>query len=276
MGEAMSLSKSGIPYLTHTWSPVVGCNRGCDYCWARRLAKRFKCELCRQFLPHVHNERWRQVTSTQAPAVVGVGFMAELFQDESTTVFRDAASHVPVMRTTDLVVLLRRKMILCPQHTYVTPTRCPENIPEGFNPPDNWWLLVTCTTQAEVDERLPVALERWPSGRVILNLEPLVEPAVPYFSDLGHCAGVILGGMSGPLAKDFPLNPDWVRSVRDQCRLTSTPFYFKQPAGRPGDWEGGCDEYGTPMLDGRFELGLPAAWLEILKTQKPQWQLEQT
>jgi len=31
----MSLSKSGIPYLTHVWQIAVGCNHGCPGCWAR-------------------------------------------------------------------------------------------------------------------------------------------------------------------------------------------------------------------------------------------------
>jgi len=38
--------------------------------------------------------------------------------------------------------------------------------------------------------------------------------------------GVIVGGESGPGAR--PMNPDWVRSVRDQCVATGTAFHFKQ------------------------------------------------
>jgi len=36
---------------------------------------------------------------------------------------------------------------------------------------------------------------------------------------------VILGGESGPGAR--PLHPDWVRTVRDQCAASNTPFFFK-------------------------------------------------
>jgi protein gp37 len=32
----------------------------------------------------------------------------------------------------------------------------------------------------------------------------------------------VLGG--GP----FPVHPDWVRSVRDQCQAAGVPFFFKQ------------------------------------------------
>jgi protein gp37 len=37
---------------------------------------------------------------------------------------------------------------------------------------------------------------------------------------------VIVGGESGHHAR--PLHPDWVRSLRDQCASTATPFHFKQ------------------------------------------------
>jgi len=36
------------------------------------------------------------------------------------------------------------------------------------------------------------------------------------------------------------MNPDWVRSVRDQCALTDKPFFFKQW----GEWLPNAQEYG--------------------------------
>lgn len=37
---------------------------------------------------------------------------------------------------------------------------------------------------------------------------------------------VILGGETGPNAR--PLNPHWVRTIRDQCQRCEVPFFFKQ------------------------------------------------
>lgn len=37
---------------------------------------------------------------------------------------------------------------------------------------------------------------------------------------------VIVGGESGPNAR--PMNPDWARSLRDQCQAAGVPFFFKQ------------------------------------------------
>jgi len=45
-----------------------------------------------------------------------------------------------------------------------------------------------------------------------------------------HIDWVIVGGESGHNAR--PMHPDWVRSLRDQCVATATPFLFKQY----GEW----------------------------------------
>lgn len=37
---------------------------------------------------------------------------------------------------------------------------------------------------------------------------------------------VIVGGESGPGAR--PMNPDWARSLRDQCQAADVPYFFKQ------------------------------------------------
>lgn len=50
---------------------------------------------------------------------------------------------------------------------------------------------------------------------------------------------IIVGGESGPKAR--PMNPDWVRSIRDQCQEAGVPFFFKQW----GEWVGFKRNYST-------------------------------
>mgnify|MGYP003901550439 CR=1 FL=1 len=40
--EAQIMNKTKIEYVEHTWNPVTGCLHGCEYCYARRIANRFK------------------------------------------------------------------------------------------------------------------------------------------------------------------------------------------------------------------------------------------
>lgn len=44
---------------------------------------------------------------------------------------------------------------------------------------------------------------------------------------IGWC---IVGGESGPDHR--PFDPDWARSLRDQCRAKRVPYFFKQLGGR--------------------------------------------
>ena len=60
-----------------------------------------------------------------------------------------------------------------------------------------------------------------------LSIEPLLE-------DLGRLEltgidWVIVGGESGPGAR--PMKPEWVTSIRDQCKEADVAFFFKQWGG---------------------------------------------
>ncbi len=73
-----------------------------------------------------------------------------------------------------------------------------------------------------------------------LSLEPLLGP-LPEL-ELNGIDWVIVGGESGPGAR--PMEPSWVRGIRDQCQRLAVPFFFKQ-------W-GGVNKKATGReLDGR-------------------------
>lgn len=99
----------------------------------------------------------------------------------------------------------------------------PKYWPEVF---PNVVLGVSCSTQAEVDQWLPVLLGT-PAARRVVSLEPLVGPVSlrrgPATFDLD---GVIVGGESGPGAR--PMHAEWVRDLRDECAAAGVPFMLKQ------------------------------------------------
>lgn len=69
----------------------------------------------------------------------------------------------------------------------------------------------------------------------------LVRPAL---------ARKIAGGESGPRPR--PMDPDWVRRIRDDCVRVNKPFFFKQ-------WGGRTSKSGGRLLDGRTWDDLPDA-----------------
>lgn len=59
---------------------------------------------------------------------------------------------------------------------------------------------------------------------------------------------VICGGESGAGAR--PMDPEWARSLRDQCDSAGVPFFFKQ-------WGGRTPKAGGRELDGRIWDAMP-------------------
>src|SRR5207244_127423 len=78
-------------------------------------------------------------------------------------------------------------------------------------------------------------LQTVPARVRFLSLEPLLD-AIPNLP-LKGIHWVIVGGESGP--EHRPIRPEWVRSIRDQCRRQGIPFFFKQWGGLNSK-DGGC------------------------------------
>ena len=77
-----------------------------------------------------------------------------------------------------------------------------------------------------------------------------IEPLLEYLGelDLTGIHWVIVGGESGPGAR--PMDVEWVRSIRDQCRALRIPFFFKQ-------WGGVRKKQFGRILDGQTYDGIP-------------------
>lgn len=112
------------------------------------------------------------------------------------------------------------------------------------NAPVNVWLGITVVNQEEADRDIPKLLQV-PAAVRFLSIEPMLGPVELedcWFGDYESCDGylprqlswVIVGGESGANAR--PMHPDWIRSLRDQCKAAGTPFLFKQW----GEWGSGA------------------------------------
>lgn len=128
----------------------------------------------------------------------------------------------------------------------------------------NVWLGQTIVNQEEADRDITKLLAT-PARVRFLSCEPLLGP-IDLHGDWGAYQDgndsplrkrwidglnwVIVGGESGPNAR--PSNPEWFRSLRDQCQAAGTPFLFKQI----GQWiTPGHPEFGQ-LPDGRI------AWMD--------------
>ena len=123
-------------------------------------------------------------------------------------------------------------------------------------PLPNVWLGVTVENQAAA-KRIWTLLET-PAAVRFVSCEPLlgtvdldaIEALCKTWrkgATLGrYLDWVICGGESGPGAR--PMDPDWARSLREQCAAAGVPFFFKQW----GEWR--QREAGDSDLQPRFRL----------------------
>jgi protein gp37 len=114
------------------------------------------------------------------------------------------------------------------------PDQVSDLIPWEDSWPHNVWLGTTVETQRWAERRLPFLLQHRASV-LFLSCEPLLGPIdlTPWFNR-PSIEWVIAGGESGHRAR--PMNPDWVRNLRDQCVANGIAFHFKQWGNwRPSD-----------------------------------------
>jgi protein gp37 len=120
------------------------------------------------------------------------------------------------------------------------------------------WLGVTAENQQRADERIPILLQI-PAAVRLVSVEPMLgevdldqylgkkrlwntdqiayaEFACQYPNcEIPALDWVIVGGETGPGAR--PMQSDWARSLREQCKAAKVPFFFK----KHGDWW--CKEF---------------------------------
>ena len=89
---------------------------------------------------------------------------------------------------------------------------------------ENVWVGYSASTQNDFDSHVDSLLAFDGAAVRFLSLEPLLEP-MPQLR-LDGIGWVIVGGESGPGAR--PMDPDWVRWIRDDCVAAGVPFTFKQ------------------------------------------------
>jgi protein gp37 len=147
------------------------------------------------------------------PQRIFVNSMSDLFHEE-----------VPLEFIQNVFQVMRRAH----WHTYQILTKRSGRLLEldlQLDWPPHVWMGVTVES-ADYTHRID-HLRRTRAAVRFLSVEPLLGP-IPRL-DLGGIHWVVVGGESGPGAR--PMSPEWVTSVREQCRKASVPFFFKQWGG---------------------------------------------
>jgi protein gp37 len=262
------MNKTKIEYLDYTWNPLaMRCtpvSEGCANCWHISMAKRLagnpkipknEREAYASGNPVLRQKELEAPLHLKKPFRIGMQFMGDLFHENIKPEWIDEIWEV---------------MAACHQHTFIVLTKRPQNIERllygvteecgcrelgGGDYLSNAWLGVSIENQRTADKRIPILLQI-PATKRFVSVEPLLSSVdlSSYFPKWRCMAcgkagfekevephgnrtkikdGIdwcIVGGETGPKAR--PMDPDWVRSLRDQCKKANVSFFFKQMSAK--------------------------------------------
>lgn len=242
--------RSAIEWTEATWNPTTGCDKtspGCDNCYALTLAKRLRAMGQPKYQNDgdprtsgpgfgltLHPDALEVPYGWRTPRVIFVNSMSDLFHPS-----------VPL----DFIQSVFSVIQETPQHVYQVLTKRSKRlaaVADGLLWPDNLWIGVSVESERyafRVDHLREVS-----AAIRFLSAEPLLGPLSNL--DLSGIDWLIAGGESGPNAR--PLEPGWVRDLRDQCSAAGVPFFFKQ-------WGGRTPKAGGRQLDGLLHDAMPKA-----------------
>lgn len=252
----MALHKSRIDWCDYSWNPVTGCRHGCSYCYARRIADRFKPQACErpaiepvEYLPHgsglycidtpsqVVDQDGRRLRGTPYPKGFEPTFHeytldfpqrlekpSKIFVSSMGDLFGEWVPDGWIERTFEAAEK-------APQHTYLFLTKNPsrylemalaKRLPER----ENFWYGTTIVAPEN-----PFFFAR--GYKTFLSIEPMLEPFPRepesgmnpfYMTSIGW---VIIGAMTGPGSKRQQPERQWVENVVNAAADARIPVFMK-------------------------------------------------
>lgn len=237
--------KSRIEWTDATWNPVRGCTKvspGCAHCYAEVFAERFRGVPGHPFEQgfdlRLVPEKLLEPLRWSEPRLVFVNSMSDLFHEDVPDSYIHRVASVMLAADWHIYQVLtkRAERMSALLETALATAAGAEHI---------WWGVSVENKRIGVPRISTLAASR--ARRKFLSVEPLLE-------DLGdlNLRGIdwaIVGGESGPRAR--PMDPAWVRRIRDQCKAADVAFFFKQ-------WGGVRKSTTGRDLDGRTYDAFPS------------------
>lgn len=218
----------GIAWTHATYNPWVGCSGrspGCLNCYAEMLALRFGVATWGPNAQRVRKSRayldrplkWQAKCERAGKRMrVFCASMADVFDSAAPDEWReDLFAMIAKTPMIDWQLLTKRIELVDRWSPVIA------KLP-------NCWIGTSVEDQHRADSRLPI-LAKIPAAVRFISAEPLLEE-VDLSRHLSAVDWVIVGGESGPRFR--PMDPDWVRQIRDDCAEADVAFFYKQFSGR--------------------------------------------
>jgi len=240
------MNKTKIDWCDYSWNPITGCLHGCEYCYARRIARRFNPyngevgrihkmnepyhdtwmdESGKQqrgrvepypfgFDPTFHRYRLDEPQKWKKPRNIFVCSMADLFGE-----------WVPE----EWIIEVFKACSAAYHHRYLFLTKNPERYVQlgkerKLMAGDGFWYGTTVTKTDEeylyVDERAGI--------KTFVSIEPIMEPFAPPLPMNAMPNWVIVGAETGNRKGKVKPEKSWLDGLIERCEETQTPIFMKE------------------------------------------------
>ncbi len=243
-----------IEWTEEVWNPITGCTKiseGCKYCYAERFAKRmagrFGYPKDNPFQITFHRDKISMPIRWRKSRKVFLCSMGDLFHEDVLFEWIDEVMSWISAGWWHVFFILTKR----PQRMYEYFKKEPSARLSKI--PQNVWLGVSVENQRWANQRIPLLLQTGDENtKRFVSIEPMLGPIdltflkadgfvvdalsgrngafEPIHPSDRKLNWVIVGGETGPRAR--LMNPDWARSIRNQCEAAGVPFFFKQMSKR--------------------------------------------
>ena len=222
------MQKTKIEWTDNVWNPVWGCLHTCEFCYARKIAKRFGI--------NIYNKEKKFKESSCHPGFVDMpdasdytdfkpvfihsNFTKDL-PKEPSRIFVNSMSDIAFWKPewkSDVLSKIKRH----PQHTFLFLSKDPRAY-VGNIYPSNCWLGLSITNEADMAKADHVDFKYFPN-KLFLSIEPMLEKIDTLLPIAGHIKWVIIGAQTNPYKAPAR---EWIDKIVLFCRQYQIPVFMK-------------------------------------------------
>jgi len=146
------MQKTKIDWCDFVWNPVWGCLNKCEYCYAKKIAKRFWKQILEKEIDHLDKNNliennfqlyWLEACLKEFKPVFLYSNYDKPFPKKPSRIFVNSMSDIAFW-TQDWMIDVLNKIRRHPEHIFLFLTKLPR-IYEQYDFPKNCWLGITIT-----------------------------------------------------------------------------------------------------------------------------------
>jgi len=210
----LRMNKTKIEWCDYTWNPVTGCNHGCEFCYARRIAKRFP--IFNNFEPMFYKDRLKEPYKIKKPSRIFVVSMGDLFGDWVSSDW-----------IVDTITVCRDN----PQHTFMFLTKNPKRYTFFSDWPSNCWLGYSASNNFDYQTRMN-SISKIMHKNIFVSIEPIQENILFTAPSLLP-KWVIVGAETGNRTDKIVIKKIWIEEIMSKCHYYDIPLFIKDNLNWP-------------------------------------------